>query len=291
MERKTGMRRFQLPFLAVLLIAPAWARAADGRVELKNADALSVSVPLGTANGVSGDSDFAVRTSDNGTVLLYPVDLYEKMFWSRTLSPEEFSRIAAGDPVRPATLSREGHAALRVEGEALKAALKHRQEDARREAARKEADDLRARLERLQSRRDDLSDRTADAEKTLADEEGRLDWLSSSEERDIDRALRNIQDSADRRDELQEQRNALSGQRPYPSAEANRLSAEIKRLNDRISSERDTIRAARDRKRSARSDYVSREQEWRKLVADRNRVSDEIKSIERKIRELERRTK
>ncbi|HQU13018.1 MAG TPA: molybdopterin-binding protein, partial [Thermodesulfobacteriota bacterium] len=34
------MRRFRLLFLAVLLIAPAWARAADGRVELKNADAL-----------------------------------------------------------------------------------------------------------------------------------------------------------------------------------------------------------------------------------------------------------
>ncbi|HQT98052.1 MAG TPA: hypothetical protein PK416_09280 [Thermodesulfobacteriota bacterium] len=281
------MRRFQLLFLAVLLIAPAWARAADGRVELKNADALSVSVPLGTVNGVSRESDFAVRTSDNGTVLLYPVDLYEKMFWSRTLSQEEFSRIATGDPVRPVVLSRDEHAALRGEGEALKAALKSRREDARREAARKEADDLRARLERLQSRRDDLSDRIADAEKTLADEEGRLDWLSSSEERDIDRALRNIQDSADRRDELQGQRNALSGQRPYPSAEANRLSAEIKRLNDRISSERETIRAARDRKRSARSAYVAREQEWRKLVADRDQAANEIRSIERKIRDLE----
>lgn len=287
MERKAGMRRFQLLFLAVLLIAPAWARAADGRVELKNADALSVSVPLGTVNGVSRESDFAVRTSDNGTVLLYPVDLYEKMFWSRTLSQEEFSRIATGDPVRPVVLSRDEHAALRGEGEALKAALKSRREDARREAARKEADDLRARLERLQSRRDDLSDRIADAEKTLADEEGRLDWLSSSEERDIDRALRNIQDSADRRDELQGQRNALSGQRPYPSAEANRLSAEIKRLNDRISSERETIRAARDRKRSARSAYVAREQEWRKLVADRDQAANEIRSIERKIRDLE----
>ncbi|MHB9060667.1 MAG: hypothetical protein ACYC47_04120, partial [Desulfobacteria bacterium] len=88
------MRRFKLLFLAVLLIAPALARGADGRVELKNADALSVSVPLGTVNGVSRESDFAVRTSDNGTVLLYPVDLYEKMFWSRTLSQEEFSRIA-----------------------------------------------------------------------------------------------------------------------------------------------------------------------------------------------------
>jgi len=287
MERIAGMRRFQLLFLAMLLIAPASARGADGRVELKNADALSVSVPLGTANGVSRESDFAVRTSDNGTVLLHPVELYEKMFWSRTLSPEEFSRIAPGDPVRPVTLTREEHAALRGEGEAHKAALILRQEVARREAARKEADDLRGRLERLQARRDDLSDRIADAEKTLADEEGRLDWLSSSEERDIDRALLNIEEHADRRDELQERRNALAGQRPYPSAEANRLTAEIKRLNDKIASERETIRTARDRKRSARSAYVSRKQEWRKLVADRDQATNEIRSLERKIRDLE----
>jgi len=287
MERIAGMRRFQLLFLAMLLIAPASARGADGRVELKNADALSVSVPLGTANGVGRESDFAVRTSDNGIVLLYPVELYEKMFWCRTLSPEEFSRIAPGDPVRPVTLTREEHAALRGEGEAHKAALILRQEVARREAARKEADDLRGRLERLQARRDDLSDRIADAEKTLADEEGRLDWLSSSEERDIDRALLNIEEHADRRDELQERRNALAGQRPYPSAEANRLTAEIKRLNDKIASERETIRTARDRKRSARSAYVSRKQEWRKLVADRDQATNEIRSLERKIRDLE----
>ena len=289
MGRITGMRRFQLLFLAVLLIVPAWAHGADGRVELKNADVLSVSVLLGTANGVSRESDFAVRTSDNGTVLLYPLELYEKMFWSRTLSTEEFSRIAPGDPVRPVTLSKEEHAALRRAGEAEKAALNLRQEEARREAARKEADDLRARKERIETRRDELSDRIADAEKTLADEEGRLDWLSSSEERDIDRALRNIEEYADRRDELQEQRNALAGQRPYPSAEANRLSAEIKRLNDRIASERDTIRSARDRKRSARSAYVSRKQEWRKLVADRDQATNEIRSIERKIRDLDQR--
>lgn len=283
------MRRYQLLFLALLLFIPARARGSDGRIELKNADGLSVSVPLGTASGVSGESDFAVHTADNGVVLLYPVELYEKMFWSRTLSPEEFSRIAQGDPVRPVTLSREEHVALRREGEARKAALKIRQEDARREADRKEADDLRMRLERLQARRDDLSGRIADAEKTLADEEGRLDWLSSSEERDIDRALRNIEEYADRRDELQEQRNALAGQRPYPSAEATRLAAEIRRLNDRIASERETIRSARDRSRSARSAFVSRRLEWKALVSDRDRATTEIRSIERKIRDLEER--
>jgi predicted nucleic acid-binding Zn-ribbon protein len=281
------MRRYRLLFLAVLLLVPTRARGAEIRVELKNEDVLSVSVPLGTADGAGRESDYSVRTTDNGTLLLYPAELYEKMFWSRTLSPEEFSRITPGDPVRPVTLSREEHAALREEGDAQKAALKIRREEARRESARKEAEELRDRLDRLQKGRDDLSDRIADAEKTVAEEETRLEWLTSSEERDIDRALQNIEESGDRRDELQERRNALAGQRPYPSAEANRLSAEIKHLNDRIASERDTVRTARDRKRSARSAYVSRKQEWRNLVADRDRMTTEIRSVERKIRDLE----
>ena len=281
------MRRLAYLVLAMLLSSSAHADDAGPRVELKNAESRSVSVSRGSSDGVRPESDFEAATADNGTLLLYPVEIQPHRFWSRTLSPEEFSRIAPGDPVRPVTLSPEEHAALRREGEERRSAWNEEREEAVRAAARKEADTLRDRLERLQARRDDLSGRIAEAEKTLADEEGRLDWLSSSEERDIDRALRNIEEYADRRDELQEQRNALAGQRPYPSAEANRLTAEIKRLNDRIASERETIRAARDRKRSARSAFVSRRQEWRKLVADRDQVTNEIRSLERRIRELE----
>ena len=280
------MRRLHPLFLALFLFAPGAALAADARVELVNAETLCVSVPLGTDTGVTKESDFAAFSDDNDTVLLYPEELYGNMFWSRTLSPEEFSRLSPGSPVRAVTLPAEEHAELRKEGEAQKRALAARQEEARREATRKEIAELRERRGRLASGRDDLEARIASAEQALADEEGRLEWISSSEERDIDRALQNIQEYADKRDELQEQRNALSGKRPYPSAEINRLSAEIKRLNDQIASERDTIRSARDRKRSARSFYLSRRQEWQKLLAERNRATIEIRSIDRRIREL-----
>ena len=280
------MRRILPLVLAAVLAAPLAVLSADTRVELKNADSMSVSVPLGTDNGVTKESDFEAVAADNGTVFLYPFELFGNMFWSQPLSAQVFSRIAPGTAVRSVAPSREDHAAARRAGQARKAELAKRQEEARREAARKEAVELRERKERLETRRDEVNDRIAAAESALADEEGRADWISSSEDRDIDRALQNIQESADRRDELQEQRNALAGQRPYPSAEANRLSAEIRRWNDRIASERDTIRTARDRKRSARSAYLSRKQEWQKLVAERNRVTGEIQSLDRKIREM-----
>lgn len=280
------MRRILFLFLAMAPVLPAAGRAADVRVELKNDDAMAVSVPLGLDQGVTKESDFTAIPADNVPVLLYPFELFGNLFWSQPLAPEDFSRIAPGSPVRPVTLSKEDHAAARKAGQARKADLAARQAEAKREAARKEAEALRERKERLEARRDDLSDRIAAAEKLLADEEGRADWVTSSEERDIDRALQNIQEHADRRDELQEQRNALSGQRPYPSSEIGRITAEIKRLNDRIASERDTIRTARDRKRSARSSYLSRRQEWQRLVAERDQATNEIRSLDRKIRAL-----
>ncbi|MBI5905787.1 MAG: hypothetical protein HZB86_09620 [Deltaproteobacteria bacterium] len=280
------MRRLLPMFLAALLAAPVAARSADSRVELKNADSMSVSVPLGTDNGVTKESDFEAVASDHGTVFLYPFELFGNMFWSQPLSAGSFSRLVPGAVVRPAVRSIEDHRAARRAGDARKAELKERKEEERREAARKEEAELREGKARLAARVDEMNERIAAAENALADEEGRADWITSSEDRDIDRALQNIQEYGDRRDELQEQRNALAGQRPYPSAEAGRLSAEIKRLNDRIASERDTIRTARDRKRSARSTYLSRKQDWQKLVAERNRLAGEIRSIDRKIREL-----
>lgn len=280
------MRRILPLFLAMVPALPTAIDAADVRVELKNDDAMAVSVPLGIDHGVTKESDFAAVAADNTPVLLYPFELFGNLFWSQPLVPEAFSRLAPGSPVRPVTLPKEEHAELRKAGQARKEELNILREEARREAARKEAAELRNGKERLEARRDDLSDRIAAAEKALADEEGRVDWVTSSEERDIDRSLQNIQEYADKRDELQEQRNALSGQRPYPSAEIGRITAEIKRLNDRIASERDTIRTARDRKRSARSAYVSRRQEWQKLVAERDQATNEIRSIDRKIRGL-----
>jgi len=280
------MRRILLLFLAMAPALPTAIDAADLRVELKNDAAMAVSVPLGLDHGVTKESDFSAVAADNVPVLLYPFELFGNLFWSQPLAPEEFSRLAPGSPVRPFTLREEEHAKLREEGRARKAELDAQQEEARREAVRKEADELRNRKERLEARRDDLYDRIAAAEKALADEEGRAYWIDSSEERDIDRALQDIQEYADRRDELQEQRNALSGKRPYPSAEIGRITAEIKRLNDRIASERDTIRTARDRKRSARSSYLSRRQEWQKLVAERDQATNEIRALDRKIRGL-----
>src|SRR5512145_425741 len=248
-----GTKRAVLFLLAVLpVLGAAPGSAADLAIDLKNDASMAVSVPVGSDNGVTSASDFRAD-ADGQPVAIYPNEIFEKRFWSQPLSQEAYDRIRTGTPVRRVTLDNVAHVGVRVEGEARKAEYRAKWEAARREAARRELDELRGKKASLEERRDAVDGRIADAEKALADDEGRMDWTTDGEEQDIDRSLQNIQDYADRRDELQEQRNALSGQSPYPRDEIGRLTAEIKRLNDRIASERDGVRSARDRKRSART--------------------------------------
>lgn len=273
-------------FLAVfLLLAPLPGASAELAVDLKNDATMTVSVPLGADNGVTPAADFEADAGD-APVLLYPDELFERRFWSQPLSPEEYERLGTGTPVRRVALDNAAHIGVRVRGRERKAAYRERWEAARREAARREGEELRRKKASLEERRDALDVRIAGAEKALADEEARLDWLTGSEDREIDRALQGIQDAADRRDELQEQRAALSGRTPPARGEMARLSAEIGRLNEGIASERAKVRASRDRKRSARTSFLGARKEWQNLVADRNALDAEIRGLDRQIREL-----
>lgn len=274
------------PEAASLLEAGPTTVAGDASVDLKNDATLTISVPMGSDNGVTTASDFLVIGWGGFTVVVYPEELYQDRFWSQMLPEDEFARIGLGMPVRPVALDPMPHAQVRSDGVARRAVFREKQEAARRETAARELEEVRARLSTLEEQRDALDTRVAAAEQELAGEGERTDWLSGTEDRDIDRALQNILDLSDQRDELQERRTALAGQTPYPRDEISRLSAEIQRLNGRISSERDNIRLARDRKRSARTSYMSVKQEWQRLVGERNELAGRIRALERKARDL-----
>ncbi|MBI5575535.1 MAG: hypothetical protein HY896_04145 [Deltaproteobacteria bacterium] len=268
---------------AVLCAALSFAFAAGPAVDVKNDTSYAVSIPLGSDNGVTRDSDFQV-SADNGIVLIYPYEIFEKRFWSQPLSGDAYAKIRVGMEVRPAILDKASHDRLRAEGRARRAELREMQEDVRMQADRKAIEELKEKRDRLLDRRDALDDRIAATEKGMADEEGRMNWLLDSEDSAIERSLQSIQDLGDKRDELQSQRDAMP--RGSSRGDAGRISAEIKRLNDRISSERDSIRHAKDRKRQARSFYLERKQEWQKLITERNSIQNEIRSIDRKMQSL-----
>lgn len=277
------------PFLVAIFFLSGIAVpvfAIQSAVDLKNDVAMAVSVPLGTDNGVTRGNDFLV-SADNVSVTIYPNELFANRFWSQPLSDENYARIRTGMEVRPVTLDNVTHAVARAKGDVRQAGILARQEEARRQFIRRKIEDLQENRAKLLDRRDLVDERIAEAEKNLANEEGRMDWLMNSEDDRIDWALQAIQDLADKRDELQAQREALA--RSSSRGEVERQSAEIRRLNDRIGSERDKIRSARSRKGAARTAYMSRKQEWQKLAAERRELRNEILTIDRKIKDLEER--
>lgn len=270
------------------LVSPAWAAGPPvSKIELKNAESRAVSVPLGSDNGVTKGADFSVTLPDGSAVVIYPVELYERLFWSQPLSDEAYDRIERGAPVVAVVLSTQDHADVRRKGEATAKDLAAKVAAAKREKARVEAASLREARERLADKRDRLDEKASDLEKSLLDAEGRMEWASDSEDRDIDRALQNIEDHAQRRDELQSQRDAASRKTPYPKSEVDSLTREISRLNDRIARERTDVSTSRDRKREAKAAYLERKRDWKGIVADRDAVEAEIKALDRKIRDLE----
>ncbi len=274
--------------LALLTIPPAPAQGGEGTVvDLKNREAMAVSVPRGSADGVTAASTFRVLLADNQSLVVYPSELYDRRFWSQPLSEEEFAAVREGTPVEAVDLDPAERARIRARGEARKEEIRSKREAARREGVRLELEEQRRARLRLEDRRDLLENRIAEAETALAEEEGRIEWVTDSEDRDIDRSLEEIGKMADQRDELQEQRNILASRVPYPRDEIERLTREIGRLNDRIASERGRIRTSRDRKRSARTFYQSERERWRKLVAERKETVAEIRALDRTIRELE----
>ena len=293
-----------LPFLLFAIARPGVVAGADplppqrsdgptagslppSTVDLQNDGTMSVSVPLGTDNGVTAESDFAVLGKDNTVLLhIYPFELYTNRFWSQPLAASVFSRVFNGMEVREAELAESAHMRVRVEGEVRRREYREKQQEARREAARVETGELKGRRGLLEGRREELDGRIADAEKDMVDEESRMEWLTGSEDRDIDRSLDEILSMAEERDELQLRRLSLSRQTPVPRDEIDRLTSEIRRINDRLESERGRIRSARDRKRSARYAFQSRRKEWQQLVAERRRIAGEIDALDRQLREL-----
>lgn len=280
-------RKLAAAALATFALSAAVAgKGADLSVDIKNETAMAVSVPAGTDNGVTRDSDFEIPLPGGGAARIYPAELFSGRFWSQPLPLEVFEAVKPGTPVRPVALDAVEHAKLRAEGRARAEELKARAEQARRAVLRRKLEDLRGERDRLVERRDDLDERIAAAERDLSEEEGRTEWVTTSADDDIDRALQRIAEMADRRDELQSQREVLSRQNPYPRGEIDRLSSEIRSLNARIDSERAAVRIGRERKRSARAAYLAKKQEREKLLSERSAVVVEIRRVEQKIREI-----
>lgn len=280
---RTTVFRIAGALVAALLVAASPARAAGLSVDLKNDETRSISVRLGTDNGVTSESDFTVTLADGQSVPFFPAELFKDRFWSAPLSPEEYGAIKPGAAVERYSPDKVTHQMLRRIAAERQKTIQREQADAKQAEAGKELADLKARRSRLMAEKEKLDRWIADAEGDIAEEKDRAQWRDDSAEQDIDRSKQRIADLTDQRNELQAQRDALSR---TDKAGRDGLTGRIASINASIASERNSLRAAQDRKRDAKAFLRRDVRDKKKMIADRDALAVEIRALDRRISEL-----
>jgi hypothetical protein len=280
-------RLVPLLLFAALALASLPAGAAELAVDLKNDASRSISVPVGTDNGVTAESDFEVVAGTEQTVPVFPGELFRDRFWSAPLSAEDYALIAKGAPVRPFKADKTTHKLMRRIAAEYGKQLEQEKASAKRWEQRKQQADLADRRTHLQEQKERLDARIAEAGRGIADGQDRARWKDDSADQDIVRAEQRIADLTDQRNELQSQRDALPRQDRTGIA---RLSEQVRLLNVRIASERDVIRRAQERKLDSKSAIQRDYRDRRTLQAESDALAVEIKALDRQIEALRKAT-
>ncbi len=271
-----------LAALIVLAFRPA-AGAAGLAVDLRNDESRSLSVPAGSDNGITLESDFEVQVGKDQAVPVFPAEIFKNRFWSAPLSPEDFEAIRTGMPVKPFAADKTTHKLMRKIAAEYAKQIGQEKASSRRWEQLKQAADLKERRSRLLAEKEKLDGWIADATRDIAGEQEKARSRADSAEQDIARAQQRIDDLTDQRNEAQSQRDALPRE---DRAGRNRLTTQVTSLNGRLSSERDSLRSAQDRKRDSTVFLQREKRDKRTLSADRDKLSVEIKAIDRQIAEL-----
>lgn len=272
-----------LVLAAGLLAAAPAARAAGLAVDLKSDENRSVSVPVGTDNGVTAESDFAVAVDAGRKIPIFPAELYPKRFWSAPLSIEDYEAVKPKMAVERYDPGPDDRQRIRRIAAENARQIRQQKASAERIAQRKELDALRDKRAGLVERRERIEGWIAEAEGDLAGEQARMEWSNDGIDADIDRIRQRIDEMTDQRNELQARRDALPREN---RGDHGRLTTEIDRLNARIASERSSINSLRERQRSNQASLSRETRDKKKLEAEARSIDAEIRALDFKIREL-----
>jgi hypothetical protein len=269
--------------VAALMLAAAPADSATLSVDLKNDEARSLSVQLGSDNGVTTDNDFTVRLPDGQAVPIFPAEIFKDRFWSAPLSPEDYEAVKVGAPVERYSPDKVTHQMLRRIAAEYGKQFQAEKASADKWKRRKELADLQEKRDALVDRRTKIEGWIADADHQLAGERERMERSNDGIDGDIDRAEQQIADLNDQRQELQAQRDVIKDR---TRGEYARLTNQINGISSRIASERASLTSLRDRKRSNKG-FVDRDVRGkRELEAEKRSIDAEIKALDLKIRAL-----
>jgi predicted nucleic acid-binding Zn-ribbon protein len=264
-------------------------------VDFTNRESRSISLRLGSADGISADMDFAVLDSAGIQIAeFFPHEIMADRFWSGPLDREDFEKVQTGDSVIRINLSQGEASRLREQFHERMVLL---QEERRK-----------GRLEILGEDKAELEEEINELDVELFGVRKDLNSLQEKLKREKSYIKRDIDDLQDQIDELRDERSELSTQRRElldrrdtllrrsdpPQDRISDINAEIADLDREIGQYNLEIDDMRDDIRDLREETMELEQEIREVRDNKRELDSEkaelllgLKEVMREIGELE----
>lgn len=263
------MKRFVLTPLLVTLLAGVpmsllkaqeqGSRTDDLRVDFLNSDTRSVSLPLGSEDGLTGESFFALLDDGNRVITeIYPFEILHNRIWSGPMTPDVFERVGVGTRAIRITLSRTDIQRIKGEYENRANLLRGKQVSRRRERLLQEYRELEESILLTSNRKTKTQRERAELQERLRMERRELGMRIERITSRLDQLRDELDDLNDERSDLVEERRRLQERNNPPQARIQRLSGEIAEKEDEIRDVRDEIRDLRDERLDAEQDAERR---------------------------------
>ena len=264
-------------------------------VDFTNRESRSISLRLGSADGISAQMNFAVIDSAGRQIAeFFPQEILMDRFWSGPFDQEQFALMRTGDSVVRIKLDPEGAAQLRKQFQERTVLL--------REERRKR------RLEFIEDEKTDLEEQINELDVESVGLKKNMQSLLEKLKREKRLTKRHVDDLQEQIDELRDERAELSSERgelldkrdtllrrSNPSqdriddlnADITDLDREIGQFNLEINDLREDIRDLREETRDLDDEIREVREEQRELELEKKELNLELSELMKDLKELQ----
>lgn len=263
------MKRFYLTLLLVTLVFAvrlSWSQPKDEgdwtgeyRVDFLNEETRSVSVPLGSEDGLTREIFFALLDDENRVISeIYPFEILHNRFWSGPLSSDAFASVKVGTITIRVTLNKEDAQRVLTEFQARAAALQGALVRNRRERLLITFNELEGEILQTSNRIKMIRRERLTLQESLKEERRdltiRIDRINSR----LDQMRDELGDLKEKRNKLVEERKKLKERQTPPESRIERLNHQISDLDEEINEIREEVRDLREERIDAERDAERR---------------------------------
>jgi predicted nucleic acid-binding Zn-ribbon protein len=284
-------------FLLALFLPGAQASGlTEGlMVDFTNRESRSISLRLGSADGINAGMNFAVLDSaDMQIAVFYPHEILTDRFWSGPLKKIDYDKITSGDRVIKINLGHEEAALLREQFAQRFKVLEEKR--------------LKSRIEDLTLEKRELEELINDIDVESLGITNDLKSLHGKLKREKDLIGRQVEDLREQIDDLRNERSELADDRKNlldkredflkrSNPPQDRISdlnediadldREIGQFNLEINDLRDDIRDLREETRDLNDEIREVREEQRELELERKELNLELNELEKELMELQ----